>query len=473
MKQKLFRQVRCACWLLLFGIAGVLSAQTTTPGQQPLNPNPADTGLRSGPMAGYAELTEAALWVQATRPAQVQFRYWIQGQPGSAALSPAVMTSAPGDHIAQVILSLLEPGTRYEYELYIDGRLVPRPYRLSFQTQTFWQWRSDPPAFSVLFGSCAYVNQESHDRPGKPYGSDYDIFPVMAAKQPDLMLWLGDNFYYREPDFFSVAQMKARYAHARALPELQALLAATQHYAIWDDHDYGPNDADWTYRMKQPALEIFKAYWPNPAFGHDGVPGVYFSFSWNDIDFFMLDNRYHRSPNFSRDSLDKVMFGPAQMRWLKDGLIASRAPFKIIVSGNQMLNPMSPGESFAKFPHEYRQFLQWLQEQDVWGVVFLSGDRHMSELIRLQPEGFYPLYDFTSSSLTAGTYRAEKDLNNPYRVPGTLYDAGHGFGMLRFEGPRRDRKLTMECYDKSGKLVWRQAVKASELRPKREAEGQN
>lgn len=450
----------------VFCFAAALAAQTNSPFvQQPLNQDRHNTLLRSGPMAGYAELTEASLWVQTTRPAEVQFRYWVEGQPQTSALSELVKTTKAGDHVAQVILSLLEPGTKYNYELYLDGKLVPRPYRLAFQTQSFWQWRTDPPAFTVMFGSCAYVNQESHDRPGKPYGSDHEIFTAMAAKQPDLMLWLGDNVYYREPDFFSVAQMQARYAHTRALPEMQALLAATQNYAIWDDHDYGPNDADWTYRMKQPALEIFKSYWVNPAYGHDDVRGVFFNFTWNDIEFFMLDNRYHRSPNYSRDSL-RVMFGAAQMRWLKDALAASRAPFKMIVAGNQMLNPMSPGESFTKFPYEQQEFLQWLQTQKVYGVVFLSGDRHITELIKIQPEGFYPLYDYTNSSLTAGTYKADKDANNPARVAGTLFDNQHNFGLLRFEGPRTDRKLTMECYDKTGQLAWKHEVKASELRVK-------
>lgn len=32
--------------------------------------------------------------------------------------------------------------------------------------------------------------------------------------------------------------------HSRSVAELQPFLASTHHYAIWDDHDYGPNDSD-------------------------------------------------------------------------------------------------------------------------------------------------------------------------------------------------------------------------------------
>jgi alkaline phosphatase D len=421
--------------------------------------------LRSGPMVGCGEQREVMLWVQTTRPADVQLRYWPVDQPAKASLSAPVHTAAGQDHIARFLLTGLPPGTRFHYELYLDGTLVTRPYRLTFQTQPHWQWRTDPPAFTVAIGSCAYVNEEIYDRPGKPYGSDYEIFTALAAQQPDLMLWLGDNTYYREPDWFSEAGMRHRYAHTRALPELQALLGASHHYAIWDDHDYGPNDSDRSYRMRQTALQIFKDYWANPVYGIEGVPGVFMRFEWGDVEFFMLDNRYHRSPNAMPDTPEKVMFGEAQMQWLMESLASSRAPFKIIAGGNQMLNPLTFFEAFGNYRYEQQKLLQWLQTQKIAGVLFLSGDRHHTELIKISPEGFYPLYDFTNSSLTAGTHRPERELNNPARVPGTLVVEMHNFGMLRFEGPRTDRRLTMECYDKAGKKLWQHQISAKELRP--------
>jgi alkaline phosphatase D len=421
--------------------------------------------LRSGPMVGYGEQREVMLWVQTTRPAGVQLRYWPVDQPANASLSALVHTTAAQDHIARFLLTGLRPGTRFNYELYLDGVLTPRPYQLAFQTQPHWQWRTDPPAFTVAFGSCAYVNEEIFDRPGKPYGSDYEIFKALAAQQPDLMLWLGDNTYYREPDWFSEAGMRHRYAHTRSLPELQALLGATHHYAIWDDHDYGPNDSDRSYRMRQTALQIFKDYWANPGYGSEGVPGVFMRFEWADIEFFMLDDRYHRSPNAMPESPQKAMFGEAQMQWLMESLANSKAPFKIIAGGNQMLNPMNAYESFTSYQHEQQKLLQWIQTQKISGVLFLSGDIHQSELIRIAPKAFYPLYDFTSSSLTAGLNSSDRELKNPALVPGTLVNDAHSFGLLRFEGLRTDRRVTLECYDKDGRKRWQHQIAAKELRP--------
>ncbi|MGH7493743.1 MAG: alkaline phosphatase D family protein [bacterium] len=425
----------------------------------------ADLGLRSGPMVGYAELTEASLWVQTIRPAQVQFRYWIDGEANTSALSPLINTTWEGDCIARAILSRLKSGKRYGYELYLDGKLVQRPYRLSFQTQPQWQWRTDPPAFTVALGSCAFINETEYDRPGAPYGGEYEIFTAIAAKQPDVMLWLGDNVYYREPDFYSVAFMRHRNAHARAVLEMQALLGSTHNYAIWDDHDYGPNNSDRTYSKKRDALQIFKEYWLNPAAGIEEAPGVFFSFTWADVDFFMLDDRYHRSPDRYPDLPDKVMFGKEQMRWLKEALVSSRAPFKIIAGGNQMLNPQIGDESFSAYKNEYAELLNWIKSNEVWGVLFLSGDVHRTELIRVEDPGFYPLYDYTNSPLTSGTHSPDRIQANPAVVPGTQVAGKRNFGMLRFDGPRTDRKLVMECYDNQGKLLWKHEVKATDLRP--------
>ena len=462
--QALVSRSRATCVAVLL-LVGIGMAQTKNPTAMAA-PSAGELGLRSGPLVGYAEMTEVALWVQTTRPANVQFRYWTEGQTQSSALSPVVSSTTEGDCIARVVLAGLELGTKYNYELYIDGKLVARPYRLAFQTQPLWQWRTDPPAFTVAIGSCAYINETEYDRPGTPYGGEYEIFTAIAAKQPEVMLWLGDNIYYREPEFYSVAQMRRRYAHDRALPEWQALFGATHHYAIWDDHDFGPNDSNWTYRMKQDALTVFKSYWANPIYGIEGVPGVFFNFLWDDVEFFMLDDRYYRSPNALPDASEKVMFGKAQLHWLKESLAASQAPFKIVAGGNQMLNPLTPAEAFGNFPLEQAELLEWIKSRKISGVVFLSGDRHQTELIRLEDKDLYPLYDYTSSPLTSGTHAAGKDAVNPARVPGTFVTEKRNFGLLRFSGPRTDRLLTMECYDKTGKLLWTHAVKAKDLKPK-------
>ena len=428
---------------------------------------PVDSLLQAGPMVGYGTHREAQLWVQTTRPAQVQLRYWSTQAPDApstlpdpdTALTAEHRTTDAGDHIARFTISDLEPGNTYAYQLYINGRHVERPYPLRFQTQPLWQWRTDPPTLTMALGSCAYINDPAYDRPGDPYGGDYRIFRSIAAKNPDLMLWMGDNVYYREVDWATPEMMETRYAHTRRTEALQPLLGHTHNYATWDDHDYGPNNSNRSYRQKEASLRIFKQYWANPNYGRPDVPGVFGKFKWGDVEVFLLDDRYHRSPTTAPQTDEKTMWGEEQRQWLIDALTTSEAPFKLVVNGGQVITPKAQYETSARFPHEQSLLLDALQERQIEGVVFLSGDRHITELLRRQPEDFYPIYEFTNSPLTAG---AGSGSANAKRVDGTLVEQ-RNFGTVTVRGPRTDRVLTLRTFDTDGSLLWERSIRAQAL----------
>lgn len=443
-------------------LSSAVLAQSRIPGDHPI--------LSSGPMVGSTSETAVSLWVQTKRAAEVQFCCWPEaatdtGDGLGRRFSERVSTRAANGYCAQIRMSGLQFGTRFRYELRIDGEVVPRPYPLTFQTLTHWRWRTDPPDFSMAIGSCAYVNEAPYDRPGKPYGGDPMIFEAIAAEKPDFMLWLGDNVYYREPDWTDVAAMDRRYAHSRAVRELQPLLGAVHHYAIWDDHDYGPDDSDWTFPLRPAALEIFKRYWANPSYGLPEAPGTFFHFNWADVDIFCLDDRYYRSSDRAPKTPAKTMWGDVQRRWLLDALSTSQAPFKLVVNGGQILNPLPKKEALNVFPEDERFLFEGLRERNITGVVFLSGDVHHAELIQRAREGTYRLLDFTSSPLTSGFHPVdEKERASPARVEGTLVEDARNFGVLRFDGKGPERRLTMECRDAEGKLRWKHVVTAAELR---------
>jgi alkaline phosphatase D len=424
--------------------------------------------LQSGPMVGYGQMTEVMIWAQTTKAASVQVQYWEAESPKQKFKSRTVKTREEDGFTAHVLVDGLQPGRHFEFELLLDGKVTKRLYPYRFQTQPLWQWRTDPPEFTIAFGSCNYVNEPEWDRPGKPYGSDHEIFLRIAEKKPDVMLWLGDNTYYREIEFHSVRGLIRRQTHTRSLPELQQLFGTTHHYAIWDDHDFGPNDADRSWQLKEESLRIHKLFWANQTYGTDEIRSVFGRFEWNDIEFFLLDDRYHRSPNNAPDDAAKTMFGKPQLQWLKDALLNSRAPFKIVVNGNQILNRKSTDEVLANFPAEWDELIGFIKKEKIRGVVFLTGDRHRTELILNRDSTFYPLYDFTSSSLTAGLSPPQgEEIDLKDRVEGTLVGDAHTFGLLKFSGPRADRKLTMETWDHTGKMRWTYEIKARDLQTQR------
>ncbi|HJS48526.1 MAG TPA: alkaline phosphatase D family protein [Gemmatimonadales bacterium] len=418
--------------------------------------------LQAGPMTGYSEMREALLWVQTTRPARVRFEYWDSLAPGTRLSTAEVTTSAAAAHTARLLADRVEPGRTYHYRLLLDGAVVPLDRPLRFRTQALWQWRTDPPSFRIALGSCFYVNQPPYDRPGDPYGGDFQVLGALGRARPDAMLWLGDNTYLREADWYSRTGILARYTHTRSFPALQPLLGAMHHYATWDDHDYGPDDADRGYRDKRLTREAFGLFWGNPAAVLGEEEGVTTMFQWGDVDFFLLDDRWWRAPD-ERRSGERTMLGEAQREWLVDALVASRAPFKVVVLGGQVLNPSARFESLARFPADRDWLLARLAEERVPGVFFVSGDIHHTELTRLDRPGTYPLHDLSVSPLTAGISRVRADDGNTLRVPGTVVEE-RNFATLDFSGPRTDRQMVITVWNADGVKRWERVVKASELR---------
>lgn len=412
-------------------------------------------GLQSGPMIGYTDMLEALIWVQTKGVTTVDVEYWDVAKPDEKHHASAYAAAPP--YAVKCIANEVQPGKTYQYQVSIGGKKVELSYPTTFKTQSLWQWRTDPPPFSFCTGSCFFINEAEYDRP-KPYGSNYQICTKIFEQKPDFMVWLGDNCYYREPDWFTRTGMEHRYTHTRSLPELQPLLASTAHYAIWDDHDYGPDNSDATWINKENSWEVFKEFWGNPTFGLDGRKGCTTMFSYNDADFFLLDNRYFRAPNRCK-TCERTSLGKEQTEWLIGALAASRAPFKFIAIGGQVLSTDNNEENaFHDFPAERDSLIRRIEAEGIKGVIFLTGDKHFTELSAVKNKAGNWMYDLTSSSLTAGSFSdAATKTSNEYRIAGTLV-AENNFSMLRFSGPRKGRELSITVYNSQGKEMWTRTI---------------
>jgi alkaline phosphatase D len=408
-------------------------------------------------MNGYSEMREVAVWVQMKAACTVVMHYWPDTLPSRIMMSTAVPTFAEKANTAQLTADNVEPGVRYGYDVYADGVNQTGGLDLHFNTQSLWQYRVDPPNFTIATGSCTYINETAYDRPGKAYGKQYGIFESITNAQPDMMLWLGDNVYFREADWLSRSGILRRYTHSRSLPELQPLLQTGHHYAIWDDHDYGPNDALGSFPQKRLTREAFGLFWANNGYGLDGQGGITGAFQFNDLHFFMLDNRWSRSSATSQ-TVPPQMLGKAQIDWLVENLAYSHAPFKIVAVGGQILNDAAVWENYANYPVEREYLLDRIAEEGIEGVVFLTGDRHHTELCRVVHKGV-TMYDLTISPLTSGTHE-DGDAATTNRVEGKLYNKTN-FGLLEVSGPGKARVLNMRVMDADGNEVWSHQVEAA------------
>ena len=426
-------------------------------------------GIISGPMLGQVELRTAKIWIEVVPGTAIDLWYWKKGAMATA--QKLSETTNPKTWFTPVTFDLvgLDMNTTYEYQFNVTkGTKGPSKAQGEFTTKDLWQYRKPAPDFSFLAGSCLYVNEPIYDRP-QPYGKDSSILESMAKEKSAFMLWLGDNWYTRESDFFSDWGLWYRASHDRKERIMQNFLKAMPHYAIWDDHDYGPNNADKSYNLKETSRKVFTSYWGNPSYGEDGI-GIYTKFSFADADFFLLDDRTFRSADFmdalvdGKPNPDKRMFGEKQMTWLKNALINSYAPFKIIVTGSQVLNVASTLDCLNDYPVEFQELLGFLESEKIPGILFMTGDRHHSEVIRYERPKAYTLYDITTSPLSAGVSAVrdgEKD--NPARVTGTLVEA-QNYSRISISGKQRERKLKVEFLGLKGEKLAEWNIGENDLR---------
>lgn len=413
-------------------------------------------------MVGYSDMKEVMLWVQTEKPAKVKFNYWEQSNPSVKMTTDEVLTTKKDGFIAKIVCDQVTMGKKYTYEVLLNNKVVARDYPLAFQTQELWQYRKDPPNFKFALGSCNYINEEATDRPGRPYGGYNEVFKAIHEKKPDFMIWGGDNVYYREADWGTRTGMIHRNTHSRNIPELQALLGSTHHYAIWDDHDYGTNDSDRSFWNKEMSLEMFKLFWANPnyVFKDQANTGT---FQWGDVQFFLMDDRWFKAPNENFTG-DRDYYGKKQLTWLIDALSTSNATFKVIVTGGQVVNPAKVFENMANYEAEREELLKKITDAKIKGVMFVSGDRHHTVLQKLDRSGAnYPLYDLTVSPLTSGPSKPVKAEDNSPIVEGTVYTE-RNFAICEVSGTLKDRVLKISIFDNKGEQKWMREIKASELK---------
>ena len=95
----------------------------------------------------------------------------------------------------------------------------------------------------------------------------------------------------------------------------------------------------------------------------------------------------------------RAMLSEEQWRWLHAQLAASDADVHVVVSSVQVLTSTPTVESWGHFPSERARLLRLFKETKPRGLVVLSGDVHIGELLAVSPVAASPL-EVTSSGMT-------------------------------------------------------------------------
>lgn len=231
-----------------------------------------------------------------------------------------------------------------------------------------------------------------------------------AASAPDVSLWVGDNVYIDTQDVPEAIYQG--YRDLAAQPGFADLRAQGVHLATWDDHDYGDNNEDKSYRLKEDGYRAFTEFW-----GDAGVPaepkhGIYqarlIETEGRRLNVILLDVRWNR------DALDTGgdILGEAQWSWLAEQLGVD-ADLTLIVSGSQILLPRETGsETWDNYEGATERLFETVRRSGRERVVFITGDQHYGEVARRRG-----VMDFDAIELQfAGVNQIEGPELNPWRV---------------------------------------------------------
>ncbi len=336
----------------------------------------------------------------------------------------------------------------------------------------------ESPLSRIAFGSCVKQDQPQ------------PIWEAIVETKPQLFVFLGDNIYGDTQD---MDVMRAKYALLADQPGFRKLKQLCPVVGTWDDHDLGANDAGADYPKKRESQQVFLDFFDVPKDDPRRTQeGVYSSHVYGPqgkrVQLILLDARYFRSPlkagfkpgepgegsrglYMPNTDPDATVLGETQWRWLAQQLKIP-AQLRIIGSGVQIVADEHGSEMWGNFPRERQRLLRLIRETRSEGVVFISGDRHLSEVSRLAADHSespgYPLFDVTSSSLntpsgnmTKAGVRFANEINS-YRVGLTYFDVN--FGAIQIDWDQPDPVVRLQVRDEKGGVVMQQRLALSQLR---------
>ena len=243
---------------------------------------------------------------------------------------------------------------------------------------------------------------------GSCVDQDYPT-PAWASLEKESInsfFFLGDNIYGDVP---SGRLDNVILSYKKLNDQMPSWLKNTEKLVIWDDHDYGLNDAGANYIYKAESQQIYNDAWNidqnDPRRSREGI---YFSelkdIAGKKILIVGLDTRYFRSNLIKignsykpHKNSNTTILGPIQWQWLEKEL-SREHDILILASSIQVLATEHRFEKWSNIPHERDKLLALLNKLSS-KVLIISGDRHRS--------GFYKLdniYEFTSSSLNKGIF---------------------------------------------------------------------
>lgn len=284
------------------------------------------------------------------------------------------------------------------------------------------------------FGSC---NNQNEAQP---------LWKDMLKVKPDLFIWNGDIVY---ADWETKYDIKKSYQTQKAHPDYTQVRQQTPVLGMWDDHDYGENDADGRNPNKAENQKFLLDFLDEPLnSARRTQEGVYTSYEFGDPDkrvkFILLDNRY-----FKNLEADAPLLGNKQWLWLENELKNSTAKVHFIMTGLSIFSPLLPySEEWWHFPSEVNRMLKLVKTYKPQGIVFLTGDKHFGTIFKS-----YGQLEMISSGMThIVNYKAWWYLRRKFPI--TWF--GLNYGLIDIAWENSIPVITMSFRSVDGRDIYKQ-----------------
>ena len=235
------------------------------------------------------------------------------------------------------------------------------------------------------------------------------------------------------------------YKLLEAQPAFEQLRREVPFAVIWDDHDFGLNNAGRHYALKEESKQLFRRFWnlehriPKE---QDGIYHArYFGEEEKRLQLILLDGRFNRDdPGETGDTL-----GETQWKWLEDEL-KKPARLRFIVCGYQfLLDRDSVFETWSKFPQAQKRLFETIKRSEAKGVVFIAGDQHYGEVSRRKGALGYDAIEL----MFCGINQEEPHVFNSSRVSPVAH-AKNAYALIniQWESSKGDLPhLVFRCFD--------------------------
>ena len=344
-------------------------------------------GLSISIWQGYTSGNQASFNILVSKNKKLS--YFLNNE---TSLYPELKREFPNLNLYHLTLENLNPQKTYQ--------LIVKDKHLKIVSEkTFKTLNLNQKEFTFAVASCMddkWANQH--------------IWEELLAFDPEMIFLIGDVVYAdKYIQKISLKNLSSRYLETLQTLPLYKTSKLIPILAIWDDHDYGMNNGHGDFKYKKDMTKLFRDFFPLPA-AHPYLskgPGISFALKTKSQNFLFTDGRSFQSPPADETP---SLWGKEQEAWLLKNL--SKNP-SWIISGVQMLGRHHSFESFETgFPKNFKMMMSRIMKAKS-PVFFLSGDRHLSELLQIDKTketwARYNTYELTTSPIHAKTYPKKPD----------------------------------------------------------------